>query len=93
MGRRNRRFAGYYYLEEHLQFPFQASCVGECQTAPLAVSDVVNVRGIPSEEVCEHEMFVNIAWHERLLAMRTWQRCFAVMQNAIKDGRRGSHVK
>jgi len=30
---------------------------------------VVDVRGMPADEVCEHEMFVNIAWQERMLAV------------------------
>jgi hypothetical protein len=59
----------YYYLDEHLRFPFQATCVAERATSPLGVGEVVDVRGLPAEEVCEHEMLVNIAWHERLLAV------------------------
>ena len=59
----------YYYLEEHLQFPFQVRCMVERPTSPLRVGDEVLVRGMPSEEVCEHEMFVNVAWQERLLAV------------------------
>jgi hypothetical protein len=59
----------YYYLEEHLRFPFRARCKAERPTSPLRVGDVVDVRGMPADEVCEHEMFVNIAWQERMLAV------------------------
>lgn len=59
----------YYYLEEHLRFPFRARCVAERPTSPLGVGDVVDILGMPAEEVCAHEMFVNIAWQERLLAV------------------------
>jgi len=59
----------YYYLEEHLRFPFQARCIGERPASPLRVGDVVDVREMPADEVCEHEMFVNIAWRERMLAV------------------------
>ena len=59
----------YYYLEEHLAFPFQARCIAERPTSPLRVGDVVEVRGMPADEVCEHEMFVNIAWQKRVLAV------------------------
>ena len=59
----------YYYLEEHLRFPFKARCVAERATSPLRVGEVVEVRGMPADEVCEHEMFVNITWQDRLLAV------------------------
>jgi hypothetical protein len=29
----------------------------------------VRVRGMPAEEVCEHEMLVHVAWHDRDLAV------------------------
>jgi Calcium binding len=35
----------YYYLEEHLRFPFRARCKAERPTSPLRVGDVVDVRG------------------------------------------------
>jgi hypothetical protein len=50
------------YLEEHLQFPFQAGCVAERPTSPLRLGEEVDVIGLPSEDVSEHEMFVNIRW-------------------------------
>lgn len=59
----------YYYLKEHLRFPFRAGCVAERLTTPLRVDDEADVRGMPAEEVCEHEMFVNIVWQERSLAV------------------------
>jgi hypothetical protein len=59
----------YYYLKEHLRFPFQARCTTECPTSPLPVGALVDVRGMPADEVCEHAMFVNIAWHEGMLAV------------------------
>jgi hypothetical protein len=56
----------YYYLEEHLHFPFRARCVAERPTSPLAVGDVVDIRGMPVEEVCagdvrEHRLAETIA--------------------------------
>ena len=57
------------YLEEHLHFPFQAECVAERATSPLRVGEHVNVVGLPSEDVCKHEMFVNIRWQDRSLAV------------------------
>jgi len=57
------------YLEEHLQFPFRAECVAERATSPLSVGQEVDVVGLPPGDVCGHEMFVNIRWQERLLAV------------------------
>ena len=59
----------YYYLDEHLRFPFKARCTVERATSPLRVGEIVEVRGMPPDEVCEYEMFVNIAWQDRLLAV------------------------
>jgi Calcium binding len=68
-GPEEQALSWYYYLEEHLGFPFQARCVKERATSPLRVDDKVDVVGMPTEEVCEHDMFVNIQWHRRVLAV------------------------
>ncbi len=57
------------YLEEHLQFPFQAECDAERPSSPLRLGERVNVVGLPAGDVCEHEMFVNIRSQDRLLAV------------------------
>ena|SRR5712691_8441039 len=57
------------YLEEHLQFPFRAECVAERATSPLRVGQEVGVVGLPPDDVRRHEMFVNIRWQDRLLAV------------------------
>jgi len=54
----------YYYLEEHLQFPFTATCVCKRAISPLRVKDEVEVLGMAPEDECEHEIFVNIRWAE-----------------------------
>ena len=59
----------YYYLENHLQFPVRARCRSKRPTSPLSVGQAVEVHGMPAEDVCRHEMFVNIAWQEELLAV------------------------
>jgi Calcium binding len=59
----------YYYLENHLQFPFTARCRAERATSPLRIGDEVEVVGLPPEEVCEHEMFVLTPWDRRTLAV------------------------
>ena len=59
----------YTYLDDALQFPFLARCVAERATSPLQIGDVVEVVGMPPEEVCEHEMFVLTPWERRTLAV------------------------
>lgn len=59
----------YYYLEEHLQMPFQARCIAKRSISPLEVGEQVEVIGMPPEEECEHEMFVQIRWERRTMAV------------------------
>jgi hypothetical protein len=59
----------YYYLEQQLHFPFRARCIARRATSPLRVGEVVEVVGMPSEEECEHEMFVLTRWQSETLAV------------------------
>ena len=58
----------YYYRDDTLQFPFTARCIAKRATSPLQANDEVEIIGMPSEEVCEHEMFVRIRWKDDELA-------------------------
>jgi hypothetical protein len=66
-----RALSWYYYLEEHLEFPFEAECITDRATSPLRIDDKVDVVGVPTEEDCEEGMLVNIRWSDRLLAIPT----------------------
>ncbi|HZQ38800.1 MAG TPA: calcium-binding protein [Dehalococcoidia bacterium] len=57
------------YLEEQLAFPFRARCVAERAISPLRIGEIVQVVGMPGEEECEREMFVQIRWRGRTLAV------------------------
>lgn len=59
----------YYYLQEQLKFPFMATCVTKRAASPLCVKDEVQVIGMPSEDECEHEMFVTVRWNKDRLAV------------------------
>ena len=60
----------YYYLKDNLEFPFRARCVRSRSISPLEPGDKFDVVGMPSEEVYEREMFVNIHWkRQRTLAV------------------------
>ncbi len=64
-----RALGWYYYLDEKLIFPFLARCIAKRAISPLRVGDEVEVVGMPSEEECEHEMFVTIRWEKEGLAV------------------------
>ena len=59
----------YYYLDNNLQYPFKARCISQRSISPLEPGDEVEVVGMPSEDECEHEMFVEIRWKSRKLAV------------------------
>lgn len=59
----------YYYLAEHLGFPFKARCVTERATSPLEKGETITALAMAPETECEREMFVRIAWHDRTVAV------------------------
>ncbi|HEU4455266.1 MAG TPA: calcium-binding protein, partial [Longimicrobium sp.] len=59
----------YYYLESNLGFPFNARCIRERRSSPLDVGGEVTVVGMPPEEKCEREMFVDVEWQEDSLSV------------------------
>lgn len=59
----------YYYLEDKLNFSFKARCVAERRTSPLAEGQVVRVEAMAPEDECMHEMFVEVCWQGRKLAV------------------------
>jgi hypothetical protein len=52
----------YYYLERALHFPFPAR-------SPLRPGELVIVTGMAPDEECEHEMFLQVRWQDRALAV------------------------
>ena len=68
-GEEERALGWYYYLEDKLHFPFKAKCIALRPSSPLNIGDKVEVLGMPSEEECEHKMFVTIKWQKRSLAV------------------------
>jgi hypothetical protein len=59
----------YYYLEDHLLFPFTSICTTERSISPLQVKDEVEVLRMAPEDECAHEMFVMIRWGKKGLAV------------------------
>lgn len=59
----------YYYLHDKMSFPFPAKCIAERATSVLRKGDDIEVVGMAPESECEHEMFVEIRWEKRALAI------------------------
>ena len=59
----------YCYLEDRLAFPFEAKSIAEQITSPLRVGEVVEVTEMAAADDCEHDMFVEIQWQDRSLAV------------------------
>jgi hypothetical protein len=59
----------YYYLEDHLDFPFGGRCITERAISPLREGEAVTVLAMAPERECEHEMFVRVQWRDRPVAV------------------------
>ncbi len=66
----DERAAGwYYYLQDTLEFPFDARCIARRPTSVLKVNDEVKVLDLAPADDCEREMFVMIRWEKDGLAV------------------------
>jgi Calcium binding len=59
----------YYYLESKISFPFRARCVAANAVSPLRKGETTEVLYMATEDDCEHDMFVQIRWQERKMAV------------------------
>ena len=59
----------YYYLDDRLEFPFQAKCIEERQISPLIKGEIVKVTQMSPEDECMREMFVQIDWKDRVFGV------------------------
>jgi hypothetical protein len=59
----------YYYLEEHIIFPFKACCVSSRITSPLKIGEVVKVLEMADEDDCTSDMIVIIQFRDRTVGM------------------------
>ena len=59
----------YYYLEGKISFPFRAKCLAAHAVSPLRKGETVEVLGMAAEEVCDHDMLVQIRWPGRKMAV------------------------
>ena len=59
----------YSYLDEKVQYPFQARCVVRRIISPLREGETVQVHRMAPEDACAAEMLVLIRWHARVMAV------------------------
>jgi hypothetical protein len=59
----------YYYLEGKIRFPFQARCIAAKDVSPLRKGETTEVARMAAEDVCEHDMLVQIHWQGRKIAV------------------------
>jgi len=53
------------YLDETMDFPFEARCIEEQEVSPLEEGETVRVVGKPSSEPSLRQQFVTVEWMDR----------------------------
>lgn len=64
-----RALGWYYYLEDKIMFPFTADCIAVDKRTPLVSGARVKVLKMAGEDICEHDMFVDISWEGKTFAI------------------------
>ena len=64
-----RAMGWHCYLDEKLHFPFKAKCIEVRKISPLRKNEEVKVCGMAPQDDCMHEIFVEIKWQDRNLAV------------------------
>ena len=68
-GEEERAMGWYYYIQDKLQCPFEAKCISKRRISPLEEGEEVEVQGMAPEEECMKEVFVEVEWQGRRLAV------------------------
>ena len=68
-GPEEQAMSWYYYLENKLQFPFQAQCIASVPTSPLRKGESVEIRKMAPDDSCSADMLVMTRWSNRNLAV------------------------
>ena len=81
-----RAMGWYYYLQDKLQFPFQARCIKEKKISHLSVGDHVTVIGMAPEDLCSHDVYVEIQRAEHTVAVPLEQLDGDIVDRSTKEG-------
>lgn len=68
-GPEEQEMGWYYYLKDTIEFPFSAVCCAKRSISPLKIDDEVEVVGMADDRECDKEMFVDVRWGGRRLAV------------------------
>ena len=66
---KNKPWDGYYYLDDKISFPFTAECIVVNKRTPLELGERVTVIKMAGEDNCEYDMYVEISWKDKVLAI------------------------
>ena len=64
-----RAMGWYHYLADKIVFPFVAECIAVDRRSPLELGERVTVLQMSGEDYCEHEIYVDVSWNEKVLAV------------------------
>ena len=59
----------YCYLQDQMEFPFQAKCIETDVVSPLRKGETVEVLDMAPADSCDHNMLVCIRWKNRKMAV------------------------
>jgi hypothetical protein len=68
-GPQERALGWYYYLENQLPFPFEATCIAAKVVSPLSKGETVQILRRAPEGACSADMLVLIRWQCRTMAV------------------------
>jgi hypothetical protein len=64
-----RAMGWFYYLEDRISFPFDAECITSNKRTPLELGEQVSATQMAGEDYCEHDIYVDILWRDKVLAV------------------------
>ena len=68
-GEEERAMGWYYYMDDNLHCPFKAKCIAKRRISPLQEGEEVEIQGMAPEDECMKEIFIEINWQGRQLAV------------------------
>ena len=68
-GSKERALGWYYYLADKITFPFTAECIAADKRTPLELNERVKVTKMSGEDYCEHDIYVDVSWKGKDLAI------------------------
>jgi len=74
-GLEERAIGWYYYLDDKISFPFSAMCMAADKRNPLEENEQVTVMRMSGKDICEHDMYVDVSWRDKVLAVPLVQLC------------------